>query len=281
MSQRIVSISPSALNNSNCFRKYKYAQIDRWRSRYRPSYFDKGTLLHRYLEVYYTARFNSQHSDLAMSEALDTVAPEIVAMQLSLEEAGECAEIFKEYVKVYRDEPWIPIEMESVFSFIIYEDDEIQILAEGRKDLVVDVPHSTGVMRAVVDHKSRGRTQKVNSLNYAYPIYALASGVNTVIDNELGTQKSTPKAGRFKRTALSYSPARLEEVRENIAYKVKSIMHHADMDVFPPNFSACGFCQFKKVCDAEPELREFILNTEFEVVQHDVMNEEGEETPSE
>lgn len=281
MVQRIVAISPSGLNNASCILKYKYAQIDRYRKRYRPSYFDKGSLGHRYLEEYYKARKEGSAPEIALIAALEIVAPEIITMQISIEEASEIATFFKEYVTHYGPkENWEILEIESTFSFIIYEDEDVQILVEGRKDLVVNIPHSGGMLKAVIDHKFRSRTQskklkQLGSLNYAYAIYSMASNCDLVIDNEISTANNPGQ--RFVQTPITFSEKIKEERRKNIVYRVKSLISHIDRDYYPQDLTSCDKmfgCHYASVCSVEPELREFILNTEFEVVEHDIMEEE-------
>lgn len=282
MTQRIVAISPSGLNNASCILKYKYSQIDRYRQRYRPSYFDKGTLGHLYLEHYYRARQAGSNSELAMIQSLETVAPEVVNLQLDIQEASEIAGFFKQYVQHYGPkENWEILEVESIFSFILYEDEDIQILAEGRKDLVVNIPYEGGkVLKTVIDHKFRSTSQakklkNLGNLSYAYAIYAMASNADLVIDNEISTANNPAK--RFIQTPITFSQKIKEERRANIVYRVKSLISHIDRDYYPQDLTSCDKyfgCTFNKVCGAEPEFREFILNTEYEQVDHDLMAEE-------
>lgn len=283
MPQRTVAISPSGLNNSSCIRKYKFAQIDRYRPRFRKNYMDKGSLIHRYLEEYYKGIAEGLNAGAARDRSEATVDPELLTYtNIPIEEGPFLKDVFRRYVAKFFNDNWVPLQVESIFSFVLYEDEELRILLEGRQDLIIEFPDNTGgKIRAVVDHKSRSRSQggKVDGLNYAYPIYAMAANCNLVIDNEIGMQDKDPKDGRFRRTAISFSDLQLNERRENIIYTVKKLIHHIDQEYFPPNYTDCDKyfgCAFKKVCSSEPEeaLRSFVLNTEFEIVEHDIMKEE-------
>lgn len=276
MPQRIVVISPSGLNNASCILKYKYSQIDRYRRRFRPSYFDKGSLGHRYLEEYYKERQKGTHYEIAMAKSLEIVNPEVITMQLEISEASEIAGFFKEYVNFYGPkENWEILEVEQIFSFIIYEDEDIRIICEGKKDLVVNIPHSRGKLKCVVDHKFRSRLMGGDNLDYAFSIYCLDACADLAIVNEISTANK-PK-DRFKQTAITFSEKIREERRANIVYRVKSLISHIDRDYFPQDLTSCDKyygCHYNKVCQTEPELREFILNTDYEVVMHDLMAEE-------
>lgn len=172
-----------------------------------------------------------------------------------------------QYQQHYRNDHWVPLEVEVVKGQVLYEDDDIRILWKAKLDWTVDT--NQGIFP--VDHKTMSQRRDTNSMNNQFMGQCLIMGTRQVIINKIGFQSSLKPEEKFIRTPVPYSAARLLEWQsETLPYYAKLLLMYAETGHWPPNFSHCegkyGNCNFyENVCSSDPGMREENLKLHFYV----------------
>lgn len=178
-----------------------------------------------------------------------------------------------QYHLFYRNDHWVPLEIEVVKSKILYEDEEVRILWKAKLDMTSDT--NQGIYP--VDHKTMKQRRNTVSMNNQFIGQCLIMGTQNVFINKIGFQKSLKPEERFERKPVSYSTHRLIEWQgEILPYYSKLLLMYAETGYFPPNFNNCegkyGNCAFLNVCESNPDMREqeiqkaFIIGPEWNPV---------------
>ncbi len=175
-------------------------------------------------------------------------------------------ETCKQYLDHYRNDHWVPLEVEVVKGKILYEDDEIRILWKAKLDLVAD--NNQGIYPT--DHKTMKQRRNTNSMNNQFIGQCLIMGTTNVFINKIGFQTTLKPEEKFERTPIPYSKPRLMEWQsETLPYYAKLLVMYAETGHFPPNFTNCeskfGNCAFLGVCESNPDMREEELKLHFKV----------------
>jgi len=184
----------------------------------------------------------------------------------------------EEYFDYWKNDFWTPLEVEKVKGRVLYEDDNIIILWKAKFDLISDT--NNGIFP--IDHKTMKMRKDTVSLNNQFIGQCILQETRTMFVNKIGFQSSLPAKDKFLRPSVSYTAERLLEWQNEIlptwAYRY---MSYAESDNWEPNFSgnACetkyGKCQFYDVCEANPSMREELLQLNF--VKTEVWNPVNED----
>lgn len=181
----------------------------------------------------------------------------------------------EQYFDYWRQENWTPLEVESVKSKKIYEDDEIRIAIKAKYDLIEDSP--LGFIST--DHKTMSMNRETISLNNQFKIQCVILQSRQVQINKIGWQKTLPANEKFIRQLIPYSVDVLAEmVNDTIPYYARMMIAYIDGEYWPANQYNCddkfGWCTFKKVCEMDRSMRDEVLRREFEVgTPWDVQND--------
>lgn len=170
----------------------------------------------------------------------------------------------EEYNEYYKNDHWIPLEVEVVKSKLIYEDDEIRVLWKAKLDLVVDTNQGIGP----VDHKTMKQNRLTTNLNNQFSGQCIVMNTKRVFINKIGFQKTLPPSEKFHRDPINYSNPRLIEWQSRtVPFWAKMLQMYAESGHWPENYSNCeskyGPCAFKSVCESDPEMREEELKLQF------------------
>lgn len=173
-------------------------------------------------------------------------------------------ETMTQYFDHYKNDSWVPIEVEHVKGSIIYEDDEIRILWKAKYDLIVDTLQ--GIFPN--DHKTMSQDRDTSDMNNQFMGQAVLLKVRNVIINKIGFQTSLKPAEKFKRVLMSYSLDRLTEwSQEIVPFWAKLMLAYHESGIWPPNFTHCenkfGHCQFIDVCNNDRGMREETIRMKF------------------
>lgn len=293
MTQRIISIDSQVLNSVQaCARKTEYSFSKNLQPIEKAEALERGDLLHKMLEIYYGLLLGNltvdkgQHSEtwkalvenqliqgipidpLGPSEARDFTLKQALffSSKLSLD-PDHCDEViyqFQEYCEFYKNDFWSPLAVEEVGSKILYEDEELKIIYNFKIDLIAQ----KGMTIVPWDHKTSRRASFLSSMSNQFMGYCWGLGLNNVIINKIGFQKTLAPNQRFQRPMLSYTDARLEEWVENSVYWMKILDHHQQINHWPMNLTSCdkySGCIYESVCSKDVDSREIALERDFTV----------------
>lgn len=175
-------------------------------------------------------------------------------------------ETCEQYAERYKNDFWVPLEVEVVKSEIIYEDDNIRILWKAKLDLTADT--NQGIYP--IDHKTMKQNRNQLNLNNQFTGQCILMKTRNAIINKIGFQKTLKPEEKFIRESISYTPQRLiewqSEILPHYAYK---LLEYSETGYWPRNYTSCdgkyGQCAFAGVCSANPDMREEELKLNFKV----------------
>ena len=256
-------LSPTSLTDFQmCPRFFNWRKIQGYGPMVTPSYFSRGSVGHSMLAEFYRMRKDGIVYSEAAQAALEKGRKEYInEFNLPVEEGELLVKVVTEYFLEHSGDRWVPIAIEAPFSKALLDTDKLCILLEGVIDLVVE--HSQ-IPVIPVDHKFKARTSPVATMSNQFQGYTWALGVNVFIENEIGVQKSTPKAGRFHRRIVNYETEVLADWAKWAVYWASEIEAAIAGEFFPPKFSSCHTfstgCTFIDVCTTRPEMRDWKLS---------------------
>jgi hypothetical protein len=291
MEKMILSFDSQNLNAIQaCPRKAQLQFIENLQPQTKAPALEKGSLLHNVMEIAdgligNCANFESD-TWIALSEAglfnlsssndltqgireekvnFALEAGKFFASKLAIDSETASSVLYqaKEYYEFYKSDPWSTLCVEEVATRIIYETDEVQVLYSGKIDRVVE----QGMIHAPMDHKSSERRQDPSSLSNQFIGYCWLLGMNHIIIDKIGFQKTLKPVERFQRYILTIDDQRIKEWEENTIWWIKSYWeNHLKTGHFPMNLTSCdkyGSCTYSSICESNPEGREWKKERDF------------------
>jgi hypothetical protein len=170
----------------------------------------------------------------------------------------------EQYFEFYRNDSWVPLEVEIVKGEVLYEDDEIRVLWKAKLDLVADTNQSI----LPIDHKTMSQRRDTVSMNNQFMGQCIIMKTRNVVINKIGWQTSLEPREKFIRTILSYSSDRLLEWQSEILpFYAYQLLTFVESEYYPPRFDHCegkyGPCPYLEVCEANRDMRQDIINQNF------------------
>lgn len=288
--KRIIAVDSQILNSiQSCAKRTEYKFVHHIDPLEKSEALEKGSLMHHMMEMYYGVRFGrvNPKSDTWLAVAKDTnvdplevglkykndreglvdyiaeTAP-LFTFKMELDQDDAAANIyqFREYHKYYGSDNWNVLAVEEVASKVLYEDDEFKMIYNGKMDLVAE----QGSMIAPWDHKTSSRRQDPTSMNNQFLGYAWLLGVNRVVVNTIGFQKTLKPNERFQRVILMISKDRIAEWVRNTTWWMFQLLNHVEQDVWPMNLTSCdkfSGCDYRPICLADDINRDDVINRKF------------------
>ncbi len=169
-----------------------------------------------------------------------------------------------QYTIHYRNDHWVPLEIEVVKGDVLYEDEEVRVMWKSKMDMVSDT--NQGIYP--VDHKTMKMNRNSLTLNNQFMGQCVMLRTNRMFLNKIGFQKTLKPEEKFLRPAVNYSTQRLMEWQsETLPFYAKLLLMYAETGHFPPNYTHCegkyGNCAFVKVCESNPDMREETIKQMF------------------
>lgn len=278
----------------SCGELYRLSYVEHWRTLTKPDYIDQGSLMHAMLAYYYAAKKAGQtlkatDHRLVVADCEEIALREAVMMDINHTTVAQDIFQFKEYIIHYQYDGWEPLYIEQPFSKVLYRrEDEaewrigsiivppgtkdaekivkkegLQIIVDGIVDLITKTPYGI----ALVDHKTYGRKYAVSPLNNQFELYAWAFGINNVVINRIGFQKSLKAEERFNRPWMRYQKANIKEWEQTALKWAFKIIEAYDKNEWLMNHSSCdkfNGCFFRGVCSQSPNQRQYTLMAQFQ-----------------
>lgn len=248
-------------------------------------YADRGTLFHSLCDLFYTFRALNPNEDriAQLNVVVKLFKENRLFDQFDLPKDQELTIIqrFTQYVMRYFGSDFNVLMKNNVpavevgFSEILYEDEEVIYILEGRIDLLVKVE---GLGNVFVDHKTRERNDgDLYGWKPQFLCYALATKFNYGMYNYIGTAKGYDEKETFKRQLVHIPQWKIEEwhrfIIANVYNKIYAIKRF-DITSWLKNFNSCSGawekkpCQFTQICEThKTEQKELIKATYFEKVK--------------
>ena len=283
MSKQIVAVDSQKLESiESCMYQFKlrFGLDTNYKSKVTPEYYEKGDLVHKMLETYYKLKvyksrwIQNKKSHLDIVQACINIARHrAIKMSLDISEVESAIHAFIDYTDYWENDDWNNIAfVEKTGSKVLYDSSDLTILYEVKIDLGL---HMSGIKDIVpVDHKTAKSRKDPNKMSNQFRGYCWFLGVNNLIVNEVGFQKTLAPKDKFRRNTLSFSDSQLKEWKENAIYWIVNAVGLMNKNIYPQNPSSCdkySGCMFKEnVCSQDPEIREFKLIQFFENHQWDV-----------
>lgn len=171
---------------------------------------------------------------------------------------------YEQYLDFYRNDFWVPLEIEVVKSKQLYEDDEIRILWKAKLDWVVD----TNEAILPCDHKTMKANRDSIKLNNQFKGQCHVMETRRMVINKIGFQKTLEPKEKFIREMMNYSSDQLLEWQSvTLPYWCKMLLMWQETGLWPANYSNCeskfGRCKYYEVCAADRNMREGLLQKDF------------------
>lgn len=240
---------------------------------------EMGSIVHKFLEVYYKSVIGGAAKSAAEMHghgAAELYSQSDEVRNCTPEDRAWALETCHQYLEYYKNDFWVPLEVETVKQKLLYEDDEVRILWKAKLDITMDTNDGIYPM----DHKTMKQRRDTVSLNNQFIGQCILMETRKIFINKIGFQKTLKPAERFTRPSVDYTMDTLLEWQSDILpYWTKMYLMYAESGYWPPNFTHCqsmyGNCIFlENVCTAARNLREQALG-EFFVVG-EPWNPEGE-----
>lgn len=233
---------------------------------------DKGTLVHLLLDWYYTAKQDgADNNDAAIVASKKFILQEetsrlfkkgVINKDGKLEMTAKeletfLVERFFAYALRWPNDFNVPKGgIELGFSKLLYENDQVKFIVEGRIDLMDKM--NNGLM-AVVDHKTQERAVNLYGHKIQFKTYAWAANVNYAWVNYFRLQKKYEEGNTFRRELIYFTPAELQDwaIRmEAVFWEIYNMLQDAPrLFEMNRNDAACGGaydsnpCQFTPLCE--------------------------------
>lgn len=286
MTQKILSIDGQVLNTYQlCARRMKYAFIDNVHPEQKAEALESGDLMHKMLEVYYSLQlddFDFQTETWHTIKEAGLIPPTSrefysikdfaikcgrffgINMNIQVEDVEEVIHHFFEYTDYFQHDTWHPLAVEEVGSKVLFEDERIKIIYNFKIDLIAE----QGRIIAPFDHKTSRRRSEASSLSNQFIGYCYGLGLNNLVVNKIGFQKTLSPQQRFNRSILTIDDDRIKEWVVNTVHWCARIIESELTNEYDMNLTSCdkySGCIFARLCESDPASRFFKIERDFKI----------------
>lgn len=262
----------------HCPEEYRYKALVQIEQVNTKNAFVQGTYWAKMLEIYYRARIKYE----SKWKQAGTYNDKMSALSKRLGRSANTYAGFTDieqnlwstriqlYHKTFYRENWIPLAVETGFSFVLYEDSEYLFIYEGRPDLImsiIDPFNNSKRVTAVCDHKTRAMNRDLIDFNNQVNGYLCATQANYFFYNYCGKQMEGGPAKYFQRQLVLRPQPVLERWKLNTIQWYLKIAHsirHNKFDLSMQCTGQYGPCDFVKLCSANDKLEyDSVMNSSF------------------
>lgn len=248
---------------------YRYYENLRHNMSRRKDAVNKGTLIHRLLEVFYRELGKGASRSRAARIAQDKFTQEDWSKEFGLQQEASFLKMrFSNYVAHYDGDDLDLLKdekgetgVEVGFSKILRETDQVLFIVEGRFDGITQINNA----QAWVDHKTQGRMMDLYNYCPQFLTYAWATGYEWGIINYIRMHQEYDKKKTFKK-ALIYFPKHIVQDWEyrmlKIFFEIREVFYEPTLlfqrfwNLRRPNNCAGPFksnpCQYCHLCEIDP-----------------------------
>ena len=269
--QRIFVIDSQGLNAAQlCPERYNLSLVQYKQRASKETYLDEGAIMHHMFQCYYTLikyrdRWSRNNFDLSKAVEVALKVGEYFTTKATSEvDWEELSRVFKEYTTFYKDDYPDIVAVEAAVAKVLYEDEDLKIIYQGKIDLVEYHPQ---LSRLPWDHKTmRKRSSGAPDLSNQFKGYCWLLGVNDLRVNRVGFQTSLKPNEKFSRPIISYPNEIVEEWVKDTTYWAKMMIFYQDSGYYPHNLTSCdkyNGCPYKEICISIPAARRYKLDRDF------------------
>jgi len=219
---------------------------------------ERGDLGHTLLESYYKLLKKGFTWNDSVEQATIVGREHYQTLDIDLATCEWVVKTFHQYTEYYKFDGIEILGVEESFSFIIYEDDELIVVYEGKIDLHAKFPV---LNKVVIDHKWRAVRADYSPLDNQFIGYAIAENLNLVYVNEVGLQKSYEPEKKFRRVPIPIGEGVKERWLKNTIAWAKILDFNIQNNVWPQShlktaplgITQCAKCQYNLICNSENE----------------------------
>ena len=240
---------------------------------------DKGTSVHALLDKYYhfKALNPTTSSYVAMDYSKTLFNESKLNYKLGFDKEWEefLLQRFTEYVQFYQGNDFkvaktnLLTGTELGFSKILYENDKIVIIIEGRIDLLVE---DSNFGLCFVDHKSQTKFSDLFDYKVQFTTYAWAAETKYGIINYFGLTQKFDGFNTFRRQVVQFQPHIIERWKTKVIEVALKIANNSESweEVKFQNIDHCAGafdshpCQYWQLCIAQNQgIRESLKKSQF------------------
>lgn len=259
MEKRILALDSQILDAIQkcafyCFLNF----VQNYRTNTKPEAMERGDLGHTILEEYYKLLKNGIDWNDAVNQATNKGREHYMSLNLDFQVSEWVIKTFHQYAEYYRHDGIQILGIEETFSFVIYEDDELIVLYEGKIDLHAEFPN---IGPTVMDHKWRAVKADYSPLDNQFIGYATHTKSNLVYVNEVGLQKSYTPDVKFRRVPVMIGEGVKERWLKNTINWAKILDFNIQNNVWPQShlktaplgITQCVKCQYERICNSQSD----------------------------
>ena len=259
MEKRILALDSQILDAIQKCPFYCYLNFYRnYRTNDKIEPLERGDLGHTILEEYYKLLQAGIAWDEAVDKATEKGRNHYMTLSLDFQVSEWVIKTFHQYSEYYRHDGIQILGIEETFSFVLYEDDELIVLYEGKIDLHAGFPN---IGPTVLDHKFRAMKADYSPLDNQLIGYATSTNSNLAYINEVGLQKSYEPEKKFRRVPIFIGEGVKERWKKNTIMWAKILDHAIQNNVWPQShlktaplgITQCVKCQDQVICNSETE----------------------------
>lgn len=262
----VLSLDSHALSSfPRCPKEHELAYVEHLEPIKIQSYYEKGTLIHLMLALYYKLRRRGFSVDKSvMLVTTKRFKRYSKLFDLSTEEQMTLLSRFFEYVSHYKNEMVKTVGIETGFSEKIYEDKNFLFIYEGRVDFIgFSIVENAGKILHFTDHKTRNQSYELDCFRnqffgYAWMLrkvygkdYQGWGCVNYFGLQEDKTKKIMKEGKLFERVWFNFTNAQIDQWEKDTITWFHRIAQARMFKIFPRSWNCerkFGECDFKRIC---------------------------------
>lgn len=226
-----------------CPQRYEFLAIEQLVPSLTKHYFNTGNAVTLCLEEYYKARMAKTKFDaMAVITSAIKDLPEAVGLMVM--------QRILYYTRFYANESWIPVAAELGFSKVLYEDDSVVFIYEGRPDLIAFVDKSRTEI-IVTDHKHQSRKSELYPFNNQSIGYCWSASTDQFCYNIISFITSGKEKDWFRRPSTKFTKLALDTWREDSIYWYGKIMEDVKFVRSKRCETKYGLCAYHQLCECD------------------------------